>query len=102
MSDIPPFVFDLIREKKKLQKQLSEIESKLKEHIQALGEVMDEVDINEIEIEDHVIERVKPYSYKRFKSFKSVVGKHPEIVSQYPDIVTEVNVKGYVKVKSKN
>ncbi len=100
LDEIPPHVLEMIKRKKELEAELKQLSDDLKPHLSAIQEVMTDIDLEELDIGDYTIQNSKPYSYVRFKGYNTVIRNHPELLENYPDIVSEVNVSGHIKIKT--
>ena len=96
ISDIREKMVEIAR----LDKKLKSMKNDMKDHFEALSELMREMDLEDIHIEsDVIVESIKPYSYKRFAGVKSIQKKHPEVLELYPDLITTVDVKPHIRLK---
>ncbi len=100
LSDIE-HIKEAIVELAELKAKVKAKEKIMKDHMKTLAQVMNDMDVDELPIDNVTLYRVKGYSYSKVNSFKEIKKKHPEILENFPDIVSTVTVKPYVKYEVK-
>lgn len=82
-------------ELKQREKELKEL---LKDHSDNIADLMREQELDEIELDGVTIKSIKSTTYQRLIGIKAMREKHSFLLETYPELLTDVNVKAYLRI----
>lgn len=94
-------MIELLQKEKELKKQLKELQSMISERKDTLAEILNDNDISDLPLGtsgDYTVNAIKPSKRVKVMSASNIKKKYPHLIIEYPDLVTEYTVKGYLKI----
>lgn len=94
-------MIDLLQKEKKLKKELKDLQSMISERKDTLAEILNDNDITDLPLGTggaYTVNAIKPATRVKVMSATNIKKKYPHLVVEYPDLITEYTVKGYLKI----